>query len=137
MIADKMQPSTLTTGEGPQLPIPSRSSSIARTRRTCKHDKYRTAARYSLFEDSSNRVDFQDGDPNAVNMRAASSRPLDRTQSPPGVDRRPMSCTASLLNGGQPSGVQRWAGLTRSVGDWDGLRKVSEDDARIPSLTDQ
>ncbi|KAF2031228.1 hypothetical protein EK21DRAFT_63446, partial [Setomelanomma holmii] len=42
------------------------------------------------------------------------------------MTRRATSCAAALRKQSQPTEVQRWAGLTRSVETWDGLRKDSE-----------
>jgi hypothetical protein len=40
-------------------------------------------------------------------------------------NRRPVSCAAAIQNPMAVEKVQRWSGMTRTVSDWDGLRRVS------------
>jgi hypothetical protein len=39
--------------------------------------------------------------------------------------RRSVSCAAATSKSMAAERVQRWSGMTRTVGDWDGLRRVS------------
>ena len=39
--------------------------------------------------------------------------------------RRSVSCAATTSKSMAADRVQRWSGMTRTVGDWDGLRRVS------------
>jgi hypothetical protein len=108
---------TPLVGEGrqPSIAIPSRGSSICRTSNTGKAEDRTMTARCGPVEENSDRLSFLKDDPNAANPRVASSRPVRRTHSP-------------SRNSTRLPKVQHWAGLTRSVRNWDGLRKVSEEE---------
>lgn len=126
-------------------PIPNRSSSTSRTGRTGKPTSSVQAppttssekppipqraarpatVRHSLLPDDGRPIDFlkhelvPESDKSAQNQHMKDSCPGTTT-------RRSASCSAATRKSMCQPKIQRWAGLTRSVGDWDGLRRDPE-----------
>lgn len=106
--------------------VPGRSSSIsARTRGRSVQDRSRGAFRHSMIDDSGHRFDFFDNSLEATNTTPDLCYAMGRTSSPRRTTGRSASCSEPTKNMLESTKVQRWAGLTRSVCNWDGLRKVS------------
>lgn len=114
-----MPPSMAQRTEERESPPPSRSLSSSRASGTTRLHKHTMTARCGPIEDSFGASSTLNNSQKASTPRSASSRPLSRTQSPTNVGRRSRSCAPSSR-----ISVQRWAGLTRSVCSWDGLRRV-------------
>jgi len=117
--------------------IPGRSSSIsARTRDRSVQDSSRGAFRHSMIDDSGHRFDFFDNSLGATNRTPDLCYAMGRTSSPRRTSGMSASCSEPTKDMPESTKVQRWAGLTRSVCNWDGLRKVSSGQhTRVPSVT--
>ncbi|KAF2823565.1 hypothetical protein CC86DRAFT_69475 [Ophiobolus disseminans] len=126
MALGDMLHTTLSVEEGHTIAIPSRSSSISRTGTTLQPNDRRMAARRSLAKENGGHLSFLYDDPNTADTRSASSFPADKMNSPSKMNRGYSSCAAPSRNSTHNVKVQRWDGLTRSVCNWDGLRKDSE-----------
>jgi hypothetical protein len=138
MVSDQ-QPhgSVPSTPEHYRPVIPGRSSSIsARTWDRSVQERSRGAFRHSMIDDSAHRFNFFDNSLEATNRTPDLCYAMGRTS-------RSASCSEPTRNTPESTKVQRWAGLTRSVSNWDGLRKVSSgqhtyvpsvaNNSRIPS----
>lgn len=131
MPSEMMPPSTSRlTQEEPQASIPSSSSSVSRDRSTTHRSR------------TLNRV--ASAGPSTISRHEASTalngRPdvIDDASSTPIIptyfERKPLtagkanrtsaSCSAASRKSMHPAKVQRWAGLTRTVSDWNLLRRV-------------
>lgn len=123
MVSDKMPQHMVPSNQeilGPV--IPTRSSSMSRTR-TTRREQQNPTFRHSLFT-------VNGPETNHLSATGLSQETFDqstglrRMQSSPGTKRRAASCSRVSKSLPVPSSVQRWAGLTRSVCNWDGLRRV-------------
>jgi hypothetical protein len=120
MIANKM-PST-SSAQGKSGPvIPSRSSSISQTTDISTQRGRKMSFRHNSVMGNGRQRDESSSAISKSHQSATSSR----TQSPQHTTRRSTSCSALSRNRIESPKVQRWAGLTRSVCNWDGLRRVS------------
>jgi hypothetical protein len=124
LVSDKMPRGGVPSTQEPSRPdIPSRSSSILRTGGRTLQDRENKIFRHSMILDSERQPDFLFDD-----WTSASDQPdaLRRRNSPIRTNGRSASCSEpSRKTMESAAKVQRWAGLTRSVCNWDGLRKVS------------
>lgn len=76
----------------------------------------------SFVHQSYAALDFLNVDPVTTPSPSHSSQVTSRDR----MSRRPLSCSAQPKTPHRPSKVQRWGGRTRTVSEWDGLRRVSE-----------
>ncbi|KAH7406090.1 hypothetical protein DE146DRAFT_433449 [Phaeosphaeria sp. MPI-PUGE-AT-0046c] len=113
--------------------IPTRSSSMSRTRSTTR-EQYNPTFRHSLFslDAETNQFSVTDAPQETIDQ----SSTIRRMHSLPANSRRAVGCSKSSKSQSAPSSVQRWAGLTRSVSNWDGLRRdpelwVQDGDCRV------
>ncbi|KAH8723963.1 hypothetical protein GQ44DRAFT_655666 [Phaeosphaeriaceae sp. PMI808] len=122
MIVSDMMPSSSAPSAQEKLgpAIPSRRSSISRTNSTVPKDKQRTAARHSLLNDNGCQLNLSNNDNRTSSVQP---HPVKRAHSTSKMVEKP---TRSSKSASQSTKIQRWAGLTRSVCDWDGLRKDPE-----------
>jgi hypothetical protein len=127
MVSDNMPPNSAPSAHknlGPT--IPSRSSSISSTSNL---EKQRVAPHHSTPKPSPHRPDLSHDNLEPILTSLNPSRVPEGTQSPVGSNMRSTSSSRQSQNLLPDSAqVQRWAGLTRSVCNWDGLRKVSNVD---------
>ncbi|KAL5117705.1 hypothetical protein ACEQ8H_004453 [Pleosporales sp. CAS-2024a] len=104
--------------------IRSRSSSISA--RACNPTDRRSqsrASRYSTLEDMANQQESSSHDATPIATTSDLSQSMKRAPLPPSTTARSSVCWTPTPRMAERARVQRWAGLTRSVCDWDGLRK--------------
>lgn len=96
---------------------------MSRTR-SLTREQHTSILRHSFFTANAETNQFNLTD--APQETLGQSHTLRRMHSSPGTNRRAVSCSKKSKSLPAPSSVQRWAGLTRSVCDWDGLRRDPE-----------
>ncbi|KAH3912236.1 hypothetical protein HBI56_006290 [Parastagonospora nodorum] len=121
MVSDQQSHGSVPSTPEHYRPVnPGRSSSIsARTWDRSVQERSRGAFRHSMIDDSGHRFDFFDNSLEATNRTPDLCYAMGRTS-------RSASCSEPIKNTPESTNVQRWAGLTRSVSNWDGLRKDPE-----------
>lgn len=90
---------------------------------TCQRSIQSTTVRHSLVIDDGRPLDLLKNSIVSKSNLFTRNHPT-RTNSK--AIRRSASCSAATGKSMHPSTVQRWSGLTRTVGEWDGLRRVCE-----------
>lgn len=80
--------------------------------------------RHSLLPDDGRSIDFLKHELVSEGSRRTQIPPTKKELRQGTSVRRSASCSAATRKPMSPAKIQRWAGLTRSVGDWDGLRRV-------------
>jgi hypothetical protein len=126
-VSDKMLPhNTPSTQERTGPMIPSRSSSIARAREPKTQKSQKGSSNHRTFKDDVTQSSFSDDYSVPSEPTVHRSRSTDRAQPPLGSEMRSNSRSRQSQSFSQSVQVQRWAGLTRSVCNWDGLRRVSQ-----------
>jgi hypothetical protein len=105
--------------------IPTRSSSISRANGKVPQKRPKMTARHSYAEDSGPDLRLSHHNPTSMSTTVAHSHAKNNVDLPLTMDEESSSRMVPSRNLAVLAKVQRWAGLTRSVCDWDGLRKVS------------
>jgi hypothetical protein len=126
MVSDVLPCSAPRTKDKRHPSIPIRSSSISRAKSTDPLERSKSTTRHNLFRGSDCQLDHLNHDSVPESTTTASSFPPRRAHSQPRMHRTSTNCSIPSRNSAELANVQRWAGLTRSVCNWDGLRKVSE-----------
>jgi hypothetical protein len=130
--SEAMPRSALSTqGQEERHPnIPTRSSSISRANGTLSRDGPNTIAmrvRHDRVEGRRCQNNLLNSEIEPKSATTALS-PTDRkAHQSSRMDDVSSSCSVPSRSSTELAQVQRWAGLTRSVCNWDGLRKVSTD----------
>lgn len=144
------------SAEKPRPPVPSRTSSLKYFRPGAAHEKgnlstctssasaktlgetpasswghAKSVLRQSLIADDGPLLEI------ANSLVATSLRRSYTSKGPSSgikLNRRSASCSATMRSPMSATKVKRWAGLTRTVSDWDGLRRVCLTTEASPSL---
>ena len=135
-------------GEKPRPPVPSRTSSLQCPRPNYSDEKGNstiaprstntasgetpalswgakpTTLRQSLILENGPSLEFLKNHLTLGLSRSYSSR---STPTRVKMNQRSASCSGTTRNPTRAARVRRWAGRTRTVSDWDGLRRVSVD----------
>ncbi|KAF1913879.1 hypothetical protein BDU57DRAFT_541253 [Ampelomyces quisqualis] len=107
--------------------ISSRSSSITAPARESKaQNRQQKSSHHSTSKDDILQPGSSGDYSVPSDFTICTSRSTDRTQPPPGSKMRSTSSRRQSRSFPQTAQVQRWAGLTRSVCNWDGLRRDPE-----------
>jgi hypothetical protein len=108
--------------------IPIRSSSISRANGTLSRDGPKNNAmtvRHSQFEGRGCHMGLFNPKIEPESTTIAQLPTAKKAHTSSSMDGVSTSCSVPSGNSTELAKVQRWAGLTRSVCNWDGLRKVS------------